>query len=96
MELDFSDPQAVIGNIAKALGVENAKKKLNEAQIVTLVTDETDLDAAAKFDFLNWMKISDILEEVGDVPERLASQKLKKTFSVPKIKELTSMGVLTI
>ena len=72
------------------------EKKLKASQSVLPVTDETDLDAAAKFDIHNWVKYSGLPEVDADVPQQFVSQELEKTYTVPKVKDLTSMGVLTI
>ena len=40
------------------------------------VGDKTDLDAAAKFDILNWVKTSGVPKVVAKVPEPLVSNEL--------------------
>ena len=40
------------------------------------ITDTTDLDAAAKFDILNWVKTSGVPKVVAKVPEQLVSREL--------------------
>ena len=46
------------------------EKKLKASQSVLPVGDKTDLDAAAKFDILNWVKINGLSEVDEDVPEQ--------------------------
>ena len=50
-DLNLSDDEAVTNAIGQALGVEDIDIAIESAQTMTEVTDTTDLDAAAKFDF---------------------------------------------
>ena len=61
------------------------ENKLKASQSVLPVGDKTDLDAAAKFDILNWAKIKGLSEVVEDVPKQFVIPKLEKAFTVPKI-----------
>lgn len=48
-ELDLSDETAVVDAVAKAMGIEDVEKALESSQTVLPVDDQTDLEAAAKF-----------------------------------------------
>ena len=42
--------------VAKALGIKDAEKLIDQSQAVMPIEDDTNLDAAAKFDIEAWAK----------------------------------------
>ena len=48
----------VESTVASSIGVENPAKAIADSQSVAKVDEDTDLEEAAKFDFLKWLEQS--------------------------------------
>ena len=70
------------------LGIDDVDSVVESGQTLTEVTDLTDLDAAAKFDFLTWAKSKGLTKvgskEIAEIPTIFLSQELAKVYAIPK------------
>ena len=73
--------------IAGELGIASIDQAVKESQGTTEVADDTDLEAAAKFDFLEWLKdkgLDKTLKADPKTPDIVLKKNLKRTFVVPE------------
>ena len=83
--------------VAAALGVENPKEAVANSQKVMHVADDTDLEAAARFDVDAWMEESGIADAVpASTPKVFFARELKKTYSLPSPKKFDSRGGFSV
>ena len=80
-----STKDAIEGLMAKVLGVADVKQIVSESQQVMEIDDETDLQAAAVFDFSEWMQSSglSVSQIDNDQPSELLRKSLEDQFSLP-------------
>ena len=78
------------------LGVDNVQQTLDQGQETIKVNDDTDLEAAAQFDFLAWAEERGLIgldEEMDEnFPAALQRKSLEEKFTVPFSGQVSEMG----
>ena len=86
----------MIVDIADALEVKEPEKVIKQSQRILEVSDDTDLELAAQFDFANWLKGQNIAQGDEDSEEKIPAEimklKLRDTFVMPESRPLTLTG----
>ena len=57
-DVDFNDDASLTATIAQKLGIKDVEKVIQASHAVTDVTEDMDLEEAAKFDVEDWAKLS--------------------------------------
>ena len=99
-ELDFDDLDALADSMASILDVDDAQSLIYDSQEVMAIEDETDLEAAAYFDFEDWASQAGVTavgsKRMEDIPSQFMATELENIYSMPRLKQMSNIGDLSI